>query len=1184
MKNYSVSPLKSLLAGLALCMTVAAGTVSAAVLYWDPQANNSQFPYTGNMAGSWESALWSPTSAGEATPANWTNSDAACFGVNTGLGTPAFAVSMNGNHTVAGIFDGPLNPNSCNVTIYGSGIMTLAPGLNAFAIHNASDGSLGIVTVSNTIAGTGILNPQEEGQLYLYGSNTWTGGTSLGYSGNAWEGTVYFNTTNAFGAGPIIVSNCLGGALVLTGSSPITITNGFFFPTFASATLSLVGNPSALTFSGPWTNSLSCTLNVGTANAGGNQVFIAGPISGAGGITITNSTVNAGVLTLGGNDTYKGNTTVGAGSLAIGATGSISNTPTIFVESAGTFDVSALLSFNINANQTLDGFGSVNGDVSVGTGAKIVGGTPAAIGTLTDTGSVLLQSGGTDVVYVQNAVSGAGIGNSTMNVGNAIGVLATSANPFTIKLVSIAGTGAAGMISNFDRTMSYTWTVASGTVTNFDPGDFVVDTSAFANLTIGGEFSVSNTGSALVVNYTPQTNVIISAQVPTNDFTLYVGQYYTLSVTAGGEGPLFYQWFTNGVADTTAGTNPVYPLTSVQLGQSGTTYQCIVTNDDSAATNLLVTLTVLPWPSTTYQSNLLSLQPVAYWPMHEMEAPAQGDIETNYGTLGALANGYYPDWASRVTTIQRGASSAILGDPDTAVYFTNSSSGITNALYVPHVSPVTTLTPPFSVECWFYPTNSSANDIWSQNGFEGVNAGNSGAGNGGVCGIRLYAGGNGITVYTYKNSSTLHTPVSCTNQSTGSWVYIVLTCDSGTNISLYTNGVLASTAGAAASLYAPDYWTPFEVGNGRGNTRACAGIIDEVAIYTNVLQAGDITAHYADGLGGVAGQYFADVMASNPAVYLRMDASAYTPPAVDTWPILTNYGIVAGNGLYSPGTVPGIVTGPNTNGYAFSGFTNLEVAFLSGVSSFADAGYQQAFNPIGPTPFAISAIFRGNPCDNRVQEIVGHSSSSWGLVMSTNGTVQCQLGTNTASLVISTNVLNDGNWHQVVDVYSPNSSPTGAGTNALYVDGILNKLNSSVTPNGILPGSTQDVFIGSDPQYTNNPAGIGRQFSGQICDVALFTNALTATEIQQLYALTVPVIMTVNPGSTNIVFSTTNNILTLSWPADHIGWTLQAQTNSLDVGIGTNWVNVAGSSATNQVVIPVDLSNGCVFYRLVYHP
>jgi autotransporter-associated beta strand protein len=74
----------------------------------------------------------------------------------------------------------------------------------------------------------------------------------------------------------------------------------------------------------------------------------------------------------------------------------------------------------------------------------------------------------------------------------------------------------------------------------------------------------------------------------------------------------------------------------------------------------------------------------------------------------------------------------------------------------------------------------------------------------------------------------------------------------------------------------------------------------------------------------------------------------------------------------------------------------------------------------------------------------------------------------------------------------------------------------------------------------------------------------------------------VNTNSTNIVAKVSGSILTLSWPADHIGWRLQAQSNSLSVGLYTNWVTVAGSSATDSVVVPMDVNNGSVFYRLVY--
>lgn len=68
------------------------------------------------------------------------------------------------------------------------------------------------------------------------------------------------------------------------------------------------------------------------------------------------------------------------------------------------------------------------------------------------------------------------------------------------------------------------------------------------------------------------------------------------------------------------------------------------------------------------------------------------------------------------------------------------------------------------------------------------------------------------------------------------------------------------------------------------------------------------------------------------------------------------------------------------------------------------------------------------------------------------------------------------------------------------------------------------------------------------------------------------------PLTSTVVGST----LQLSWPSDHIGWRLETQTNTLAVGLRTNWFTVSGSAATNQVSLPVNSANGSVFFRLVY--
>ena len=73
-----------------------------------------------------------------------------------------------------------------------------------------------------------------------------------------------------------------------------------------------------------------------------------------------------------------------------------------------------------------------------------------------------------------------------------------------------------------------------------------------------------------------------------------------------------------------------------------------------------------------------------------------------------------------------------------------------------------------------------------------------------------------------------------------------------------------------------------------------------------------------------------------------------------------------------------------------------------------------------------------------------------------------------------------------------------------------------------------------------------------------------------------------NTTPTNITSLVTGGTLQLSWPSDHTGWRLETQTNTLAVGLRTNWFTVSGSAATNAVSLPMGTANGSVFFRLVY--
>ena len=617
------------------------------------------------------------------------------------------------------------------------------------------------------------------------------------------------------------------------------------------------------------------------------------------------------------------------------------------------------------------------------------------------------------------------------------------------------------------------------------------------------------------VSATPYvTNSLQFTQTIPSPVTVVSGQSYIYSIGVVGPAPYSYQWYNAGALISKA-TNATYTATAGVPGS--TTYYVVVTNVFGALTSPVSSFISISPPSAptyAYATNLLGLNPAGYWPMHEVEGAAPGDMEINYGTLGALGAAFYPDWAVTNGAFTRQVSGALAnsGDNDAGLHFNynvgNLGNGLgtwTNVIYVPHTSPMSTLNPPFTVECWLYNTNTSVGQvnqsIWGQHGWEGFNAGYAGSGTGtNISGMQLAYNSSGtIMIYGYYKG--VQTPITSASPGINNWYYVAVTCDANTNFTIYVNGTVAATA-PGAGLFTPDYWTPLTIGGTRGGTRTAIVSVDEFAVYTNLIS--DIAAHYYDALAAPSGQYFNDVRNDKPVIYLRMDAPAYSRPPLNTWPILFDYGSAGVNGLYVPGTIPGALPGPIINSTPFYGLFGDSVPQFSGVSSYADAGYAAAFNPTGSNAnFTVTALFRGNPCDNRIQSIVGRGTNSWQLSVNTNGYLVFNAGNGSGAAggtgkapgdVMTHGIYNDGHWHQVVAVNQTNVI-------SIYVDGVL---DTSGTPAGIaatnlISGNANDVMIGSDPSYTNNPAGVGRSFAGQICDVAFINSALTAGQVQALY-------------------------------------------------------------------------------------
>jgi hypothetical protein len=204
--------------------------------------------------------------------------------------------------------------------------------------------------------------------------------------------------------------------------------------------------------------------------------------------------------------------------------------------------------------------------------------------------------------------------------------------------------------------------------------------------------------------------------------------------------------------------------------------------------------------------------------------------------------------------------------------------------------------------------------------------------------------------------------------------------------------------------------------------------------------------------------------------------------------------------------------------------------------------------------------------------VVGHSDASYRMSVDASGDPRFVDSTPDA---IGPNAVTDNKWHQLVGVFD--------GTNeVLYVDGVL-----AVSELGSGPGSgsLDDVWIGGSPDY-----GLTRLFIGNIAEVSILTNALTASQVTALYyaAGFVPILVNdVSPLLSEVPAGVpmTFSVDVSGAPPFHYQWSnedgiISGATNSsysFDAEAGTNsyyvgiW-NSAGSTLSSTAVL-IGLTN-----------
>jgi autotransporter-associated beta strand protein len=209
-------------------------------------------------------------------------------------------------------------------------------------------------------------------------------------------------------------------------------------------------------------------------------------------------------------------------------------------------------------------------------------------------------------------------------------------------------------------------------------------------------------------------------------------------------------------------------------------------------------------------------------------------------------------------------------------------------------------------------------------------------------------------------------------------------------------------------------------------------------------------------------------------------------------------------------------------------------------------------------------------------------SGSGGVVTNSAGT--------TASLFINGTTTNtfSGSIGDAAPASAISLTKTGPGTQSLNgansfsgnttVNGGTLAFGQATLPTNAIVTVTSGAALSLNFAGTNRVAGI--VLNGASQSPGIYNAGNSAPYLAGIGSLVIGTPIATN--STNISFTFGGTNLTLSWPLDHTGWRLEAQTNSLADGFGTNWVTVSGSAETNQFIIPLNPTNGSVFYRLVY--
>jgi autotransporter-associated beta strand protein len=290
MKNLNPNPLRFILSALCLSLALLANNAKGQVTsyYFDVNGATAGSGVTDGGTYNWEDPNWSTDSTGDSATGNWVDGGFPVFSAGTDA-TGSYTITANSGHTIAGmqVLTGILGPGN-GVTVNGPGVLSIAAGMQGFIGTN--------LTINAVLAGTGGFETAGGNIIYLYGTNTFSGGTVLN------SGQTYFTNGYAFGTGTLYPVATAFSALLPSGGSPITLTNAFAV-TNASGGINFASSANTpVTCTGNW--NLQNDLHVRNNGDSTAPLTLSGVLSGPGGLSLSGN--NSGTIVLSGANTFTG--------------------------------------------------------------------------------------------------------------------------------------------------------------------------------------------------------------------------------------------------------------------------------------------------------------------------------------------------------------------------------------------------------------------------------------------------------------------------------------------------------------------------------------------------------------------------------------------------------------------------------------------------------------------------------------------------------------------------------------------------------------------------------------------------------------------------------------------------------------------------------------------------------------